>query len=323
MVLAVTGVSTLVVSVPMWLRAPAAIVPDIGSFAFAFLLAAGLARLAWRLDPRRRAGGLVFCFAMLLFLLGKVAAPALERANAARRVAQLQDLQRQTIAKRERELTHQDPPVTGSPRADQSDAGMLQQRVQLFQDSAREAQGDDRRMLEVDARVMAGFQANVKVYEDAVAALKADGFISSAGLNTREGLAKRKALVKRCSQANAALTVSSQTLEERFYAEMRRNLPEPKASDAARRAMNGFDAPLTLRVRGCERRMLEGADGVVALFEREFDRWHLNASKHLVFDNSDAPAVYQQCLQQIKDASHEEEEAQRELLAHAKARLEH
>ena len=85
--------------------------------------------------------------------------------------------------------------------------------------------------------------------------------------------------------------------------------------------MNGFDAPLMLRVRDCERRMIEGADGAVGLFEREFDRWHLNASKRLVFDNGDAPALYQRWLQQIKDAAHEEEEAQRELLAHARARL--
>ena len=322
-VLAVAGVSDLLVSVPTWLHAPVAIVADVGGFAFAFLLAAGLARLAWGLDPRRRAGGLVFCFVMLLFLLGKVVAPVFGKAIAARRVVQLQELQRQTVAKRERELAHPDALPTGSPGAEQSDAGMLQQRVQLFQDSAREAQGDDRRMLEVDARLMAGFQANVRVYEDAGAALKADGYIASSGLDTREGLAKRKALIKRCSQANAALTVSCQTLEEKFYAEMRRNLPEPRARDAARRAMNGFDAPLMLRIRDCERRMIEGADGVVGLFEREFDRWHLNASKHLVFDNSDAPAVYQQYLQQIRDAANEEEGAQREMVAHAKTRLVH
>ena len=320
-VLAVTGLSALMVSVPAWLHAPAAIVPDIGGFAFAFLLAAGLARLAWGLDPRRRAGGLVFCFVMLLFLFGKVVAPVIARAGAARRTAQLHDLQHQTIARSERQLAQQDAPPAGSPRADQSDAGLLQQRVQLFQDSARDAQGDDRRMLEVDVHLMAGFQMNVKVYEDAAAALKADGFISSAGLATREGLAKRKALIKMCAQANAALTVSCQTMEEKSYTEMRRNLPEPRASDAARRAMNSFDAPLMLRVRDCERRMIEGADGIVGLFEREFDRWHLNASKRLVFDDADAPAAYQGWLQQIKDASQEQEGVQRELLARAKARL--
>ncbi len=319
--LGVAAATTLVVSMPRWLHAPATVVVDLGGFAVVSVLALGLAQLAWQFDARRRAGGLVFCFVMLLFLAVKLALPVAVSANAARRAAQLRDLQRQTVARQERELAARDRSSAGQARNDQSDADLIQQRAQIFQDASREAQGDDRRMLEVDARIIGAFQADVRAYQSAVTALRADGFASAAGLETREGLARRKALVQTCAQANATLTESCRTLEERCYAEMRRALPEPRATDAARRAMIGADTALALRVRDCERRMIEGAGGMVALFEREFERWHFNVAKRVVFDDADAPAAYTRCVKQIQDAGQEEAGAQREMLAHSKARL--
>ena len=319
-VLAVTLVLTVLLSLSRWSNVPASSVVDIGGFAFVFLLAMGLAWVAWRLDARRRAGGVVFCCIMLLFLAGKMSTAALERVNVARHVAQLQELQRQTIAQREREIAARGNPTAAKHPDDKSDADRLQQRAQIFQDASREAQGEDRRMLEVDARIMGAFQTDVKAYETAVAALRADGFVSASGLETRAGLAKRQALVQACAQANATLTESCRTLEERCYAEMRRDLPEPRATDSARRAMIGYDTPLMLRVRDCERRMIEGAGGTVALFEHEFDRWHFNAAKRVVFDAADPPATYGGWIKHIQDAGHEEEGAQREIVARMKTR---
>ena len=225
------------------------------------------------------------------------------------------------IAQHERELARRDCTAPAQRTDTKTDAEMLGEHVQVFCDASHEAQGDDRRMFEVDARIMKAYQSDVQVYEAAVTALRADGFVSAVGLDTREGLAKRRTLVQACIRASATLTESCRTLGERVYAEMRRNLPEPRATESAELAMHGFDAPLVLRARDDERLIIEGVDGVVALFDREFGRWHFNASKRLVFDNADAPASYARWIKQIQDASREEEGMQHEMLARAKTRL--
>ncbi len=274
-VLAVCGSVHLLYIVQRLRSAPQLVAQDLGVFALGFLLSMGFATLAWRLDPRRRAGNVVFCCLLLLFTLSRVV-EAIELAA---------------------KLPNRPQDAAADPRA----AGL---KVKAVTD-----------------RVMHDFQGKMQAYNLASAELKTAGMIDASRLDSREAIARRRALVKSYGEANDTFTEACRTLEQTLHAELVRAVPEALARQGTAAVMEGFDMPLVLRIRDCERRAALLLDGVLNVYDVEFPRWHVNADHRVVFDDPAAAAREHRWGQQLQAVMGEERVIQQEKNARKSARL--
>ena len=180
---------------------------------------------------------------------------------------------------------------------------------------------DSREMKQATDRVMHVFQARMEAYNRASADLRAAGLAEAAGLDSREAIAHRRALVKTYADTNLAFAVTCQTLEPTLRTELLRIAPEEQARRTTNEIMEGFDMPLVFRIRDCERRLALALDSLLAVYDAEFPRWHLSAEKRMVFDDPSAISRQRFCVQQIMAIANEERGLQQQKDARKAARL--
>ncbi len=319
-VLALCGSLHLLCSLPRWQVSPPLIAQDLGVFTMGFLISMGLAWLAWRLDPRRKAGSFVFCFLMLLFTTSQVLPILTAIAHASQR-SQVPPVARRQLVPAPGQPTAQSdaapakaPPATHEP-------SLVERGIGFIQQAESDARGDTQKMKAVCDRVGADFQAKLEAYNRATAELKAAGYADAAGLNSLEAITHRRVLIKKCADTNADLTQTCQTMEPRLHAELLRVVPELEAQRCTAAVIDRLDLPLVLRIRNDEQRLATAFDGLLAQYQAAFPHWHLNAEHRVVFDDVTVVPRQQYWAKQIMALANEEHGVQQELVARRKARL--
>ena len=270
----------LIAGLPTWVRTPSLAAQDIGVFALGFLVTIGLAAVAWKLDSRGRAGGLVFCCLLGLFALARSFESV--SANLHDRILRQQAPDQQTRAAALRPVVA--AAIPEDPRMEKARREHQQALDRMHADVA-DGHGGNPRAFATEARFMDELQSKIQDYDHAAARLRAAGGGSAQGLDTLDAIARRRQMVKDCLAANAVLTAAFETTESDLLADLRGVLPEAEARGVTRQVLSKTDQASKLEVRDCERRCLEAVDGQLVILQTEFSRWHLDADCHLTFHN--------------------------------------
>ena len=261
------------------------------------------------LTSRRRAVGVAFCLLALLLAVGGIGQWVFTLTAPARRAAQIDRYKRQLYQAEEKALAGRGKPGTdeGLPYRP---AALMQGGVDLIRRTTGDLTGDDRKTMEAMARIGEGFRDRAQTYELATANLRAAGWASGAGLDGREAIALRRTLVKNYADANRAMGDYGRNIESITRAEMRRELPEAAAERGVRLVLSAMHLGPATRLRDLEQRRAEAFDGLLALYNEQFPRWHLDANQDVVLDDVSARSCQQRWNWQLTDAA----EAQTRLL---------
>ena len=88
-----------------------------------------------------------------------------------------------------------------------------------------------------------------------------------------------------------------------------------------RRAAESFDTERLLKVRECQRQMMEATDAILVVYEQEFPRWRRDGQGSVIFQRPAAVPLIQRWVAQLKGSSEECAAVQRELIDRSKARV--
>jgi hypothetical protein len=187
-----------------------------------------------------------------------------------------------------------------------------------FDNAAQTLSGDDALIAQAMSLHVTRMEAAMKVYQSAVAELRASRILSLENLSDKPQITSRRAIVRNFLSANGDLENVVSNSEKNIRADLTRLQVGPAKMNAALTGYRAKAVPrtvLVLKIRECDDRYGQAMLAILDLLEANWGKWDYDSiAKTVRFEEPKAQDAYRQCLATIKKAGQEQVQRQGELV---------
>ena len=187
-----------------------------------------------------------------------------------------------------------------------------------FDNGAQTLSGDDALIAQAMSLHVTRTEAAMKMYQSAVAELRAGQVLSLENLSDKQQITPRRVIVRNFLSANGALENVVSNSETNIRADLTRLQVGPAKMNAVLTGYKSKAVPrtvLVLKIRACDDRCGQTMLAVLDLLEANWGKWNYNSTAKTVrFEDPEAQESYRRFLATIKKAGQEQVQAQGELV---------
>jgi hypothetical protein len=193
--------------------------------------------------------------------------------------------------------------------------------VNTLEAASQDSSGDTALLAKASAAYLQKLQPLMKEYGEAAKSLKEPPILNLSGVERREQLQARRALVQQFLAANDKLATFTSNPEKRFREEMEKGSVPAKTVEAALvgyRKSASSRAEVAAKIREDDRRMGNALLGMLDVLDANWGRWSYNAQKQkTIFQDDAALDKYIAYREEMEAATIEQKRLQTQFVSQA------
>jgi hypothetical protein len=194
----------------------------------------------------------------------------------------------------------------------------MQRLNSQFQNAAHNATGDDAAVMQALSEHMQRMQTAANRYQMAASKYQYADLLSSATLNDKSEIQRRREAVRTLMTANSELKQVVVDNEKHIRADMGKRGIAPTTIEStiqAYRTTAGPRSAVILKIRDCDQRRADATLQILNLYESDWGRWHYDTKTEILsFQNPESKGKYNKLFDEFEAANNELVKLQGQLL---------